>query len=236
MKIAICDDERACLDQIVQLVQQHLQALDLDAQVSAFEDADSFLNSNLESYDIVFLDMNLGDKNGIEVGKDFREANSSAFLVYITAFLEYAVNGYSVHAFNYLLKSDLLQTLTDCLDEIVKNQKLLQKRFYFKINAEKESVFLKDITYFESTEHKIAIHLINADHTPYSFYGKLSDVDAQLASDDFLRIHKSFLINMAYLESIKSRIATLNTGITLNCSKTNYQSILRRYTLWKGRQ
>ena len=233
MKIAICDDEQACIDRLCTLINAYCTGRRLTCDCITFTDLLAFGASELNSYDVVFLDANMGEVDGIAAAKALREVNQTAILVYISGFVEYAPLGYRVDAFRYLMKHDLDVCFADCMDEIVarldKNRQLLR---VITTDGEK-SLAISSIVFLESFRHQILLHL--SDGTVLeSRQHSLSELTALLSPHSFLRIRKSFLVNPEHISAIKNRMVTLYSGQALSCGKTDYSDILRAFTLWKG--
>lgn len=107
-QIAICDDEKIFTDKLAHMIKQYSNAHHHVIDLHLFQQAADFIQSSLESYDIVFLDVRFGEISGIEVAKALRAKNENAILIFVSAFIEYAIMGYSVHASAYLLKHSVL--------------------------------------------------------------------------------------------------------------------------------
>jgi len=88
-----------------------------------------------------------------------------------------------------------------------------------------------DIIYIETSKHKNVFY--TAGET-YSIYKKMDELEAELAGMGFVRIHQSFLINMKYIERIRSYVMILTTGKEISVPKSRYQEVKRQYTLYKG--
>ena len=153
-------------------------------------------------------------------------------MIFISAYAEFALQGYSVRAFNYILKNDLDQTFYIVMDSLLDELKLQYETLDLKVENMKQSIRLEDIRYIESFKRYVIIHTKKEE---YKQYGKISDFETLLEEKGFLRIYKSFLINMNHVEKIENKKAYLNGGITLTCSKERYSEIQHKYLLWKGR-
>ena len=201
-------------------------------KIQCYQDTEAFLQSDVNSYHIIFLDMILGEKNGIEVARIIRQKNKTVPMIFISAYAEFALQGYSVRAFNYILKNDLDQTFYIVMDSLLDELKLQYETLDLKVENMKQSIRLEDIRYIESFKRYVIIHTKKEE---YKQYGKISDFETLLEEKGFLRIYKSFLINMNHVEKIENKKAYLNGGITLTCSKERYSEIQHKYLLWKGR-
>lgn len=91
---------------------------------------------------------------------------------------------------------------------------------------------LSDIVFVESYKMYLLIHTKKEE---YKQYGKISDMEEMLYQKGFLRIHKSYLVNLDHVTKIKNRILFLDSGNELPCSKERYSEIVHQYVMWKGR-
>lgn len=122
-KIAVCDDETLFLEKIQQLAAQYYSERNIQAEIHCYDNTDAFLQSNLVEYDLILLDMNMQEKNGIEVAKELRSQKIETPIIYISAYIEMAPYGYVVNAFRYLLKNDLEETFCFAMDDVMKELK-----------------------------------------------------------------------------------------------------------------
>lgn len=90
---------------------------------------------------------------------------------------------------------------------------------------------LNRIIYIETDRHKNIFHTVDAD---YGLYKKLDEIEAELAPFGFLRVHKSFLVNMQYVEKINSYILRLTTGKEISVPKSRYPYVKKEYAIYKG--
>ena len=149
-QIAICDDEKIFTDKLAHMIKQYSNAHHHVIDLHLFQQAADFIQSSLESYDIVFLDVRFGEISGIEIAKALRAKNENAILIFVSAFIEYAIMGYSVHASAYLLKSDLDGTFESCMDEIfpqIGSKEISVRVPYEHVNVD---IPCKSIIYMES--------------------------------------------------------------------------------------
>lgn len=163
-----------------------------------------------------------------------REKNQSAVLVFVSAFVEYAIMGYSVNASEYLLKSDLDGTFNNCM--LAVRHKLMPNNKFLTLLIDDQEIRLstENILYAESFKRRVVFHT-NLNNTPrVEFYAKLSDVEQQLTTHGFLRLQKSYIINMRHCSKIKSRVAYMRNGDKLSCSKQKYNEIIDTFLQWKG--
>lgn len=107
LQIAICDDEPAFVARVRGLTQRFFAAQGQAAELHCFTSATAFAQSDLAAYGLVLLDVLMQEMDGIQAAKALRAQNRGAILIFLSAYIDYAIMGYKVHAFSYLLKEDL---------------------------------------------------------------------------------------------------------------------------------
>ncbi len=159
--IAICDDEDGFLFLEQKLVSTYMKNHDYQYRVDTFSSGIDFLqsNENIENFDIIFLDINMDELDGIETAKKIRESGSQAYVVFVTAFITYALEGYKVDAIRFLLKdSDSLEaSIEECLDCIILKMNYKENREAFAFLEGEKTLSPDEIVYIESNLHKDGI-------------------------------------------------------------------------------
>lgn len=199
LRVVCCDDEREMRKALIKIIEPELQLQGMKYQLSEFSSGEDLLNSQMDAIDLLFLDIEMKDLDGIETAKQLRKVNPHAMIIFITAFADFVFQGYEVRALNYLLKPynkrKILAVLKDALAELD-----AEKKHYFIIE-QKASVIkmaLKDIYYFTSDRRKVTAITTKE---PFTFYGKLNDLELP---DYFLRIHNRYLVNLNHVVHIES--------------------------------
>lgn len=116
----------------------------------------------------------------------------------------------------------------------------LRESLQIQINGEVIDLPLENILFFEVQQHNITAHLqrspLRKDIKTYSYYGSLTELEQKLEPRGFLRIHKSYLVNMKHLKKFQCREATLDNGMTLRVGEKSYAENKQKFLLWKGWQ
>lgn len=238
VRVLLCDDDRVFLNKLYALLQACFGELGIKAKIHAYCSWEQIGTLILDSYDIAILDLDYTDKNytGIDIAKSLREVRQDAVIIFLTNYVEYAPEGYEVQAFRYILKSDLSKKLEPCLRLALDHLKSSQEMMKIQINGELIDVRLSSILYFESQQHTVIAHVQKGSSTKqYLFYSSLTTLETQLTAKGFLRIHKSYLVNMAKLKKYQCHEAILTDGTTLRVSEKNYSQQKEKYLRWKGR-
>ena len=120
MYVLICDDEPAFGRKVEQMTREYFAARGLPLEtVLCTRGEEALARPEREQFQLALLDVDLETTNGIALGRQLKQANPDVVLVYISAYLEFAPEGYTVHAFRYLLKRDIERTLPLCLEAVL---------------------------------------------------------------------------------------------------------------------
>lgn len=236
--IAICDDDEYFCEREKQLIEEYMNQRGCICRIDTFQSGDGLLNSgkSIAEYKVIFLDIKMDRIDGIETAKRIREAAMDTYIVFVTAFIEYSLEGYKVEAIRYLLKDDeyLDKAIFECLDVIMQKEKYREIKYAFLFQEGEREVNLNDIVYIDSNLHKLTFHMERGSRKEYTMYERLDKIDELLPETEFCRIHKSYLVNLNHLESIERYDAVLSNGVHLPISKSRYLNAKREWIRYKG--
>ena len=235
MKIAVCDDDKRDIARIKKLVKAYDADNNIVLSISEYESGSELLKaiSNGENVDIIFLDINMDDMDGLSVAKRIREIDDDVPIIFVTAFMNYALDGYKVKASRFLIKDDLDKTFDECMDDICKDIRKKSKTIAFNCVEGEMRLKASDIILIETSGHK---NLIKLKNETYQIYEKLDVLEEMLKGYGFLRSHISFLVNMAHIRGINSYVLTLDDGRQLPVPKARYKQVRQEYTLFVGKE
>lgn len=234
LHIAICSRRQSCAEMIQYMTFESMSMNGIHVQYYLYSTANEFLQSNMKIIDILFVEVEMDDCNGIDLGRTFRKSNINGTIVLIAEDLKYAAQGYTVNAFRYLLRAELENVLSGCVQDIIERLHVYNDKLVVKTRQTRFNVPLADIRYLESEGRRIRIFIGNEQAAAYVYYAKLSVLNQILSQKGFLWVNKSFLINMKYIVQMKNRKVVLNTNEVFNCSKANYKENAEHYMLWKA--
>lgn len=237
LRIFICDDDALFLTRMEEQVNRFLTEASLKARIHTFSSMEEISDRLLQSCDIAFLDVDFAGKNysGLDVARRLRQFRGDSVIIFVTNYIEYAPEGYEVQAFRYILKADVEQKLDGYLQQAL--QKFEQARETMKIQIEGELIDIpfQDILYVESQRHTLNLHIQKGSGIrTYSFYGSMSVMEEKLTHQGFLRVHKSYLVNMRHIKRYRCREVELTGGEILRASEERYARQKQVYLLWKG--
>lgn len=226
LRIAICDDDKIICQQLEDMLTDIEEETNEQFEVEVFysgEELYRYLTKN-NRYNLIFLDIEMRDLNGVEVGKKIRdEMNDEATqIVYISGREDYAMDLFEVRPLNFLIKPVSKNKVEAAVNKAIK---ILgeSKHFYeYKNGNVNFSVSVGDILYFESDGRKVNIILMD---DVKSFYGKLSEVEEKLRNQDFIMIHKSYLINFNHVIEYTYDYVKMSNKETLTISQNNRKAV-----------
>ncbi|WP_158098844.1 LytTR family DNA-binding domain-containing protein [Faecalibacterium sp. An122] len=230
MKILVCDDDQKALGRVTALLAEPCRKI--QAQLTATEHPEQL--KDLSGFDLAFLDIDMKGLNGLTLARRLRAARSDAVIVFVTNFIQYAPEGYEVQAFRYLLKPTLEEKLPACFSLAVEEIKRRRQSIVVRSDGNMVELHLRDVLYFESNQRIVTAFLSSGESEPCRFYASLTELTRQLEDAGFLRIQRSYLVNMAYIQQFQYGSVELQNGVRLPVSAKNYAQHKQQYLLWKG--
>lgn len=229
MKIAVCDDSREDRGALRAL----LKACSYDFEIKEYGSGKELYADMgyVRECVIVFLDINMEGMDGLEAAGRIKAECPKVHIVLVTAYVNYALDGYKVKASRFLLKGDLEQTLPECVDDILREIRQEEQVVEFSFVEGDVRLKVDDLIYIETSRHKNVFYTVGR---MYSIYKKMDELEEDLKGMGFVRIHQSFLINMRYIEKISSYVMILTTGKKISVPKSRYPEVKRQYMLFKG--
>lgn len=208
LKIAICDDERYFQTIIKEILINYQEQKNIPLSIDIFESGKELLKleMGLVRYNIVFLDIKMDEIDGILTAQTIRDVNKDIFIVFITAFVDYSLEGYKVDAIRYILKNNesFYYTVFESMDAILEKMNYKYSKKIFNFMEGRKAIHTNRILYIESKLHKLHFNILEEKINSYTLYGTLDKLEEQLLEDQFVRIHQSYLVNMKHIRSIKN--------------------------------
>lgn len=225
-KIAICDDEQVVCMQLRSILKEIESGLAENFIVEVFSSGKELYQYIVEGgyYDIIFLDIEMGEMDGIDFGQRLREelTNEATQIIYISGKETYAMELFKVRPFDFIIKPLAYEDVYMAMKRVIKFLSRNDKFFEYKIGHTTYRIPVKDIIYFESQGRKINIVTQNGIMT---FYGKLDAVEKQLTNLNFIRIHKSYLVKYEYITKFEYTQVTMYNNVILPISQSNRKRV-----------
>lgn len=237
-KIAICDDEIIFAKKIAKLIADYMEGKKIPYEVETYSSGKEFLQLGIEmmKYKIVFLDINMEEIDGLETARAIRKYSDDTFIVFVTAFINYALEGYKLDATRYLLKDKEMfeESIYECLDTIFDKMNYTVVKKEIRFNEGKREISLNSLLYIESNLHKLEFHVMEDSMQTYTIYDTLNHIEGEYSKYHFLRIHQSYMVNMMHLVSVTRYEAVLSNGRRLVVPRARYNYVKEAFIAYKG--
>lgn len=226
MRVAICDDETEIIDILDRKLQSYFKSRKLDYDIRHYCDAKDLISDDLSKLEVLFLDVEMPNLNGMEAAKEIRKFNKSIKIIFVTAYSEFVFESFKVNAFRYLLKPLKDKELEETLDSLLNMEDDPDHYLQFSFNAEKFRVRFDDIIYIEGMRDKI---WICCDGGTYRWKGTMKAMMAQLPDNGFFQVHRSFAVNMDKIKSYNSQFVKVSNDYEVPISKYRLNEFKEAY-------
>lgn len=210
LNIAVCDDERLYTEKLADIIFSFTQQDNMSTRIEKFDDGTELISSGIK-FDLIFLDIEMKKSNGIEIAERIREVDSNVPIVYVTSYSDYWRRAYKVHAFDFILKpfnsEEIFRVLSDFI-ALKKDSNIKTVELTTEYGTEIQPI--NEIYYFILlAKRKIQIVTISKD---YIVRENLTDIFNKLDDDCFYITHRSCIVNMNYVQTIKKNDGILMTN------------------------
>lgn len=229
MKIAICDDEKLYRIKVKKNIYKTFKNLKIDGKIFEYESGENLVKDiEKKQFDLIILDIVMNDMDGINTAKEIREIDKKVCIVFLTNYNQYAIQGYGLNIYRYLIKNLDEEKITKIISNIYEEKKI--KTIVLKSQKEVMSFDLSSIYFFEVNNRIITMHYeINREYKTREFYGKLDDLEVQLKGDSFFRSHRSYIVNIKKIRKIVSREIFFDILPKAIVSRSRYLELKRIY-------
>lgn len=229
LNIAICDDTKDICSELENFLNEVLKENGREAEIDIFYTGEALCKAMMDKqYNLVFLDIELPEMNGVDVGKYIREVLKDEYvqIAYISAKEGYAMELFDYRPINFLVKPLDKRKL----EKVIRKYLILfaqdNKVFLYKKRYDSFNIMMSEIIYFESNGRKITI--VTTTGTD-EFYGSLNDVYSQVKGNKFMFIHQSVIVNYNYIKAMHYEEVEMTDGRVFGISQSKRKSIREQY-------
>lgn len=237
-KIAICDDENLFTEELKEMISGYMMEKGLVFEIDTYNSGEALVELGIEvvRYTVVFLDINMDKVDGIKTAEMIRKVSREVFIVFVTAYVDYSLEGYRLDVVRYLLKgnANFQSKVNECMDAIIDkmNYSVTKREFDFKEG--RKEISLERLLYIESKLHMLEFHVMEEDMKVYTMYETLNVFETRLAENDFIRIHQSYLVNAKHIKNVVRCKVILTNGIELSIPKARYTEVKKKFVVCRG--
>ena len=234
MRICLVDDDSVQLDYFKLIIEKWANMQNINVDIDFYHSSEEMLFENPESYpfDMIILDIQMAKISGIELAKRIRETDKSIIIAFVSGMADYVFEGYEVQAIRYILKPIKQEQIFELLD-LVKTKEVEREKFMvLSISGEKKKIRYNDIIYIESMGHYVVFHL-EKDEIDYKY--NISNLFDELSENNFVKTHRSYIVNLKYVDKITKDTCCLTGNIVIPLSRSAYKIVNMKFiNYYKG--
>lgn len=232
MKFAICDDNLLFIKSLEKYLAKYQIDEKTDFQIDSFSSVEELYKACEDKfYKLIFLDIEFPENSGIDFANSLRffKEDFQTEIIFVSGSEAYYRKLFSFQPFGFLKKPIDYEDLKNILDSYLKKSRASENIFSYKKNTSTYYLPFEEIMYFMSSARKVEVFTAEASD---SFYARLDDLEDKLDPKVFIRVQKSFLVNMSFIDSISPSSIILKNGKTISVSEKYAKNIL---SLLEGR-
>lgn len=224
MRIAICDDSAQDAQFVQHIVSNWAASKGLELQALTFPSAESFLFHYTEdkNFDILLLDVEMGDMDGVTMAKRIRQDNETVQIVFITGYSDYIAEGYEVAALHYLMKPVKEDKLYAVLDRALEKRKQDERCLNLELSGEMVRIPFYEIRYLNVQKNYVTVHA-KQDYTLKRSFGEFEkELDSR-----FSRVGRAMILNLKHIRRVTKTEVHLSDGTVLPLPRGAYEPLNR---------
>lgn len=227
MRVCICDDNEAVHREIKECLQRFFVEADMP-QITDFFQGEELVEhySSQKDFDIIFLDVEMGEMNGIETAAEIRKYTSEAIIIFVSSHKNYVFDVFRCEAFHFLVKPINQEEFDDVFNRALHKHSVMNEKYIVSWKNNRETLVIGDITYIEGYKRRLKVHTTEEE---YEHIGKVSDAYEKLKIHGFLRIHQGYVINMRYIKAFGSTEVVLTDGSIIPIGEKRRKEALQMY-------
>ncbi len=238
IQIAVCDDNIDELSNMIQLINQYRSSKNLNCEYAVFQNGFELI-STLEKgkrFDFYCLDIIMPAFTGITVAKEIRDFDKNAPILFFTSSTEYALESYSVKAINYVLKPISKEKLFFTFDEVLDRIKMVEEdALIVKSNEGIQKILISNLVFAEVIGRNVLYHLLSGKviECTESFTAVCNNL---LKYDHFIKTHRSYIVNMQYVNTIENHQLTLQTLSSIPIAQGKAREVKQQYLAYQMKE
>ncbi len=223
MRIAICDDEKTFCHSLKEKIIRILEEKGKNFQLECYESVADFWEAE-NVFDILFLDVQMADGNGIDLAKEYALCHKSCVFIFISAFPQFVFDVFSLEAVDYLCKPVVEKKLENALERAWERvEGTAEKKLFVQTVHWCKSIPFSTVLYCEVIDRKLYLH---TEQEIVVYYGKIEELERQLDSR-FFRCHRSYLVNLDYVATCKGGQIILQNKETVPISRLRQKEFMQ---------
>lgn len=223
MRIALCDDEILLVQSYAEMIRKWSQKTECPCEINTFCSPKNLLLELQDGYlyDLLLLDIEMPGMNGMELARAVRQIDHSVMIVFLTNYDHFVFEGYEVGAFRYLLKPEAEEKLYPLLNHVAAEREQDKEYLLVHSGGREERLDLCAILYLEASRHDTVLHTKEGEQLLKLPISKL----AGLLPENFRFSHRSFMVNLQYLERLSKTECLMSNEDRVPVSRASYGAL-----------
>lgn len=233
-RIAMIDDNEIYLKHLQNNLDRYAKEHNCEFLVCSYTHAADFLADYAPNYDIIFMDVVMQELDGMAAAARIRKIDDKVNIIFVTNYGQYAIRGYEVRAFAYIIKPFLYGNFALTMDKVLWHCRTMEDQ-HFTLQTPNGIIRcpISKLLYIESKEHYLIFHTVNQDIRKR---GKLSEVEDYWKKKGFCRCGVSFLVNLRCILKIENQSILLTSGEQLSISRRYKNEFLSGFAAFVGKE
>ena len=232
LHIAIVEDNPRDAETLISCLKKYGRENSVEIETKHFQNGILFLQQYRGDYDIVFMDIDMPMISGMNTARSLREMDSHVALIFVTALARFALNGYEVDAFDFIVKPVQYNTFSAKMQRAAKKIATEnRKKLLIKTNEKTVRVYTDEIIYVEIFNHILTFH---TETRAVSTRGTIKDVMETLDDGNFALCNKSCVVNLRHILMIDGDEAVLDNGDRLQISRPRKTAFMQQIADYYG--
>lgn len=231
IRFAIIDDEIEVANKLTSYIDKYFQINNRQCEVKFFDTASKFLENYHFDFDAIFMDINMPGVDGMSATKELRRLDKNVKIIFVTSLAQYAIKGYEVNAFDFVVKPVNYYTFAMKLDRLMENYREKEgASIIIKANNSFIKTQVYDIKYIEVSDHKLIVHTINND---FETYDTLSNYLNLLKNEPFALCNRCYLVNLKYVNKVNKDAVYIGNNC-IQMSRRKYKEFMNSLNKYLG--
>ena len=226
IRIAIVDDIIEICSSLERILLHYAEKIDEKIEVEPYTSSETFFSAldNNETFDLIYLDIEIDNKTGIDIANHIRSVMDDELqqIVYISGKPEYSIKLHETHPLDFIIKPIKQESVEKIMNRYMKISGRFTDNFTYNIGTDRYKIKMKEILYFNVSNHTTEMHTKN---NVISIYGTLKALEKELKRYGFLRIHRKILVNSLHIKAYHYENVTLYNGESLEIGKTYHNDV-----------
>lgn len=231
MRIAIVDDKQEIQQQLGEFIKTYSTDQQIPITVTYFSNGLEIVDNYRSNFDVIYFDVQMPIMDGMTAAKKIRQVDENVIIVFLTNYVQWAVEGYSVNAFDFILKPLSYFVFTEHFKKIQRKILETNKSILIKNKNGMIRILLNNLYFVESDGHYLIFHTVEKN---IETIGSMKKIESELASKNFFRCNNGYLVNLAHVNNFTGNIVQVG-HYDLQISRPRKKLFIQALTNYLGK-